>query len=131
MEPIKHYEVLASVEIEGTLHDVGAVIELPESIAAPFVNDGLLKEHGTGSAPVDPAVPPQNEPGGAANVPEAPVPPAAPEAPQNEVPAAPEPAKAPEEPKGWVGNHTVAGNEPNPHKGGGLRDPHPDLSKKA
>lgn len=131
MTPNKHYEVLVAVEIEGTIREVGSIIELGEAIAQPFVEQGALKEHGEGSAPA-PATPGEPTPGTPSG--DAATPPADTQVDPTPVPGSPAPEeKAPpvgtpaptakvEEKAGWVGGHTVGGNEPNPHKGGGLRD---------
>lgn len=133
MTPNKHYEVLESIEINGTLHDAGAVIELGEAEAQPFVDAGKLKEHGEGSAPATvPPTPPQNEPGSQATPASTPEQPAAPAAPAPETPSTP--AAAPvaaekKEEKSWVGHHTVGGNEP-ARVGGSVTERHADLSGK-
>ena len=36
------YRVLEEVEIDGTTHEVDAVVELSEEVAAPFVEAGQL-----------------------------------------------------------------------------------------
>lgn len=37
------YEVLAEVELEGTVQAVGSQVELAEDVAAPLVENGTLK----------------------------------------------------------------------------------------
>lgn len=129
MTPNKHYEVLEAVEILGTIREVGSIIELPEADAKPFVDAGALKEHGEGSAPAPAPETPSAPQGGEqaqAPAPETP----APAAPAAEMPAAPAPSEpapvAAKKEGGWVGNHTVGGNEQAP-----LRQRHPDLASKA
>lgn len=138
MEPVNHYEVLSAVEVKGTLHDAGAVIELTPTEAQAFVEAGQLKlQEGAPAAPgATPAAPAAETPAAPATAaPAAPstpeVPPATPAAPAaSETPAAPAPAaEAPKE-GGWVGNHTVGGNEGNNRRGGGLTDRHPDIGGK-
>ena len=124
------------------MHEVGAVIELPEADAAQYVQSGVIKEKeggdggGNGDVPTPPAPPaPAGGDAGQAT-PETPqTPPAgetpAPAAPGGEAPApAEEPAPAQasaEKPKGWVGGHHVGGNEPEQP----LRTPHPAMQAPA
>lgn len=129
MEPINHYEVLASIEVKGTLYDAGAVVELTPTEAQAFVEAGQLKLQEGAPAPETPAAPATAAPA----TPEAPV--AAPVAPAAtpSAPAAPTPAPAPapvaevKKEGGWVGNHTVGEQ---PRKGGSLTDKHPDIGGK-
>lgn len=138
MEPVKHYEVLASFELDGAIQEVGTIVELADSKAAPFITSGHIKEHGDNSAPeggtgglppATPPVSPQDAPGGAVASPS--VEPSSEPATSQEAPKTADPAPSESvlaTQSGWVGNHYVKGNEPNPHKGGGLTDRHPDLS---
>lgn len=128
------YKVLQEVEVLGEKRAVGDVIEVDVETGAPLVDAGFVEVVPEGGATTpatpgsQPASPSSND--GGASVP----PPTTPSKDAKDDIATggdttPKPAKAAEEPKGWAGNHVVGGNEPNPHKGGGLRDPHPDLKK--
>lgn len=104
------YKVLADVEILGEIRATGTTIELDEQTAAPFVAGGQLE------AVTD------TPPSGGATAPTTPTPPAPPASTAaTPAPATPAPAKDKKE-GGWVGGHTVSGNEQNTIKGGGLRE---------
>lgn len=130
------YKVLSEVEILGETRPVGSEIEVDVETGAPLVDAGsleLIPEGGeNGAAPggsTEPATPtPPSNDGGASVLPPTPSKDAQDSiaTPGDTTPK----AKPVEEKKGWVGNHVVGGNEPNPHKGGGLRERHPDLSPK-
>lgn len=124
------YKVLQEAEVLGEKRAVGDVIEVDVETGAPLVDAGVLEvvpEGGT-STPAEPATP--TPPNGGTSVP----PPTAPSSDKKDDIAtpgdtSPAPKKA-EEKKGWVGGHTVSGNEPNPNKGGSVTQRHPDLEPK-